>query len=137
MDHGQTPPEMTLRRATVQDLDSLVSLGLTAMPLDPQWNYRYPRREEFPVEHRACVKERWGRLFGDDPDGGEWVVLFVEYRRDDHFVGERPLPIAFSVWHFPSRQMVELPCNTFQPSGKHTYLFQSPPLVFRTREIGD
>ncbi|CAH0037033.1 unnamed protein product [Clonostachys rhizophaga] len=49
---------MTVRLGTSDDLDSLVDLGLEAMPMDPQWEYRYPHRFEYPDEHRICTRRR-------------------------------------------------------------------------------
>lgn len=91
---------MTVRLGTRDDLDSLVDLGLAAMPMDPQWDYRYPHRLEYPDEHRICTRERWERFFRPDPSGGRWVVLFIDYSNDS---SHSTKPISFSVWHFPSQ----------------------------------
>jgi hypothetical protein len=80
---------MTVRLGTRDDLDSLVDLGLAAMPMDPQWDYRYPHRLEYPDEHRICTRERWERFFRPDPSGGRWVVLFIDYSNDSVGVSDR------------------------------------------------
>ena len=39
---------MALRQATTDDLDTLRDIALAAMPMDPQWDYRFPRRMDYP-----------------------------------------------------------------------------------------
>ncbi|KAH6971212.1 hypothetical protein BKA56DRAFT_596028 [Ilyonectria sp. MPI-CAGE-AT-0026] len=121
---------MTVRPGTLDDLDVLVSLGLAAMPMDPQWDYRYPHRAEYPQEHRECTAQRWERFFHPDPSGGEWAVYLVDYLPQDRDADSdnnnnnnnnspeteteretekemdtgrelEPVTISFSVWHFP------------------------------------
>ncbi|VUC20929.1 unnamed protein product [Clonostachys rosea] len=115
MDIDQSPPEtqplsnpspgMTVRLGTCDDLDSLVDLGLAAMPMDPQWDYRYPHRLEYPDEHRVCIRQSWARFFRPDPGGGRRVVLFVDYKSNASSHSTKP--ISFSVSHFPSQTRQE------------------------------
>jgi hypothetical protein len=44
-----------LRDATMADLDDMTEIMCSAMPMTPAWNYRFPRRQEFP------------RIIGDVP----------------------------------------------------------------------
>ncbi|KAM5353676.1 hypothetical protein ACJ41O_000326 [Fusarium nematophilum] len=77
------PEGMTIRRATREDLDVLVNLGLAAMAMDPQWDYRYPHRHD--------------AFFYDDPNG-QWAVYLVDCRQTPD---SKPTTISFCVWDFP------------------------------------
>lgn len=118
---------MTVRPGTLDDPDVRVNLGLAAMSMDPQWDYRYPHRDAYPQEHRECTGQRWERFFHPDPSGGEWAVYLVDYLPKDRDADSNnnnnnspeteteretdketdtgrelePVTISFSVWHFP------------------------------------
>ena len=46
----------TLRVATADDLDDLKDIACGPSPIDPQWSYRFPRRNEFPENHWNCTR---------------------------------------------------------------------------------
>jgi hypothetical protein len=130
------PPGMTLRRGNMADLNTLVELGLAAMPMDPQWNYRHPHRAEYPDEHRDGTAERWQRFFKSDVYG-EWAVYLVDYQEQEDslpteqahqdeqaLVGDAARAISFSVWHFPPSHILESQYMQKEDSGE-----QSLPLT--------
>jgi ribosomal protein S18 acetylase RimI-like enzyme len=46
----------TLRPATPDDLDGILDVIHGSMPYDPEWNYRYAHKEEFPDDHARCTR---------------------------------------------------------------------------------
>lgn len=53
---------MHIRTATLRDVDALASIMCEAMPLDPQWDYRYSLRKKYPEDlygyTRLMIKSR-------------------------------------------------------------------------------
>lgn len=51
-----------VRPATLRDIDALATIMCEAMPMDRQWDYRYPQRKRFPEDHygytRLMMKSR-------------------------------------------------------------------------------
>lgn len=84
-----------VRTATEADLEVLVDIAVSAMPMDPQWPYRFPLREEYPEEHRAHTRVMFKGFF-DPPDASWEVVLAEKLGLED---ATRKEPIAMSVWN--------------------------------------
>lgn len=85
------PPPIVLRNGTLADLDCILDIGLAAMPMDPQWNYRFPHRQAFPQDQRDATRKRY-REFLENSDG-RWSVTVAEM-----FKGNSVTPVAFAVW---------------------------------------
>lgn len=87
-------PTVSIRRATVKDLDALVDIALKAMPSDPQWDWRFPYRFEFPDDTRLFTRMKY-EDFVRNTDG-EWLVMLAECRG----LKSRGAPqiIAFAIW---------------------------------------
>lgn len=84
----------TSRIAVPADIDELVDAVLLTMPADPQWDYRFPYRLQYPEEHRKYTKMLWEKFI--DPAYDDWVVQVVE----DKLPGaSKPVLVAFSVWN--------------------------------------
>lgn len=65
-----------VRQATRDDLGEIVDLVLAAMPLDPQWNYRYPRRLEYPEDQLRHTRLAYEATL--DAEDEDWRVMIVE-----------------------------------------------------------
>ncbi|KAF5675404.1 gnat family protein [Fusarium circinatum] len=48
--------EYSIREATLDGLDGIVDVVLVAMAHDPQWNYRFVHKDEFPDDHRKFTR---------------------------------------------------------------------------------
>lgn len=64
-----------------EDLDGVTEVIIQAMPDDPQWNYRFPKRREFPDDHRKYTKMLLQCFL--DPAFDDWAVMVVEDRQED------------------------------------------------------
>ena len=85
---------ISIRTATLSDLDNVVDVVRSAMPLDPQWNYRFEHGHQFPednVKYTRLLFEHFIR-----PDYDDWHVMAAESPGDEH---SHPSKIvAFAVW---------------------------------------
>lgn len=57
---------MELRQATPDDLDSMTDVMVSAFPMDPQWDYRFPYRLEYPEDHWRCTRRTLAKFFRKD-----------------------------------------------------------------------
>ncbi len=84
---------MAPRLGVPEDADELTQVMIKTMPLDPQWNYRFPLRHEYPEDH-----EKYTRMLLEyflDPAYDDWVVMVVE---DSLEPGDDKRIVAFGVW---------------------------------------
>ena len=84
----RTSPAIRIRRATIRDVDVMVNIALEAMPMDPQWNWRFPYWREFPEDIRFFTRRKYEEFLHDQ---GSWMIMLAEC--DDV---ERP--IAMAIW---------------------------------------
>src|ERR1700742_4884967 len=47
-----------IRRANLRDLDAVTEIALIAMPMDPQWAWRFPKRQMFPEDHLWQTRQK-------------------------------------------------------------------------------
>lgn len=90
---------ITIRDAVIEDLDQITEIGISSFPLDPQWNYRYPYREQHPKVHYDCCRQRWEEWLAASrtPD---CMILVVEGPSNENGLVKKVL--AFSIWKMPS-----------------------------------
>lgn len=74
-------------------MDAITNVILQAMPLDPQWDYRFPWRNEFPEDHYKYTRMLFEYFL--DPTYDDWLVMVVE---DSLEPGHDPQIVAFGVW---------------------------------------
>lgn len=91
-------PVVSIRPAGLADLDAMLEIGLAAMPLDPQWNWRFPHRSAFPEDHRKFTRSTYRDFL--ENKSGNWVVMLAEIavRGEPGSVS----PAAFAVWNLAS-----------------------------------
>jgi GNAT superfamily N-acetyltransferase len=105
---------MQLRTATNQDLDDLATIACAAFPADPQWNYRFPHRREFPKDNFKCTRETYKSMLKED---GVVVNVITIDKDDDH---QKHKPIALAVWELQYKKTssfleVGTSCGLLQP----------------------
>ncbi|KAM7200099.1 hypothetical protein V8F20_005520 [Naviculisporaceae sp. PSN 640] len=84
---------MTPRLGLPADVDAITNVIIQAMPLDPQWDYRFPWRHEFPEDHYKYTRMLFEYFL--DPSYDDWLVMVVE---DSFEPGDDPQIVAFGVW---------------------------------------
>jgi len=56
------------------DIDAVTNVFVRAMPLDPQWEYRFPLRDVYPEDHYKYSKMLIERFLKDD----DWSLIVTE-----------------------------------------------------------
>ncbi|KAK3318156.1 hypothetical protein B0H66DRAFT_575138 [Apodospora peruviana] len=84
---------MKPRLGLPSDLDAVTDVILSAMVLDPQWDYRFPWRLEYPDDHRKYTRMLIEYFLR--PDYDDWLVMVVEDLDEDD--GQYKV-VAFGVW---------------------------------------
>jgi len=97
--------DSTMRRATVEDLDDLTDIMCSAMPMDPQWDYRFPRRQEFPEDNRSCTRKMMESLVNDD-ENSHTVVRVITMPCGEE--GRRSKAVAVAVWRLQFFNVLDL-----------------------------
>lgn len=90
---------ITVREAVLEDLDQITKIGISAFPLDPQWNYRYPYREQHPQVHYDCCKQRWAEWLAASQTPDCMILVAELPSNEDSSVTAVQ---AFSIWKMPS-----------------------------------
>ncbi|KAF2803349.1 uncharacterized protein BDZ99DRAFT_482196 [Mytilinidion resinicola] len=88
----QPSPRLSLRRASVADLEAMLEIALAALPMDPQWDYRFPHRRAYPSDTRKYTRMRYREFLEDQNE--RWVVMLAEHRPAQ----DSREPVAFAVW---------------------------------------
>ncbi|OCK79234.1 hypothetical protein K432DRAFT_383259 [Lepidopterella palustris CBS 459.81] len=88
------PSQISVRQGSLADLESMLEIGLAALPMDPQWNYRFPYRCIYPNETRKFTRLRF-QEFLENKDG-RWRVMLAEGEDAQGPIQTRLM--AFAVW---------------------------------------
>src|ERR1700759_4208742 len=86
-------PRFTMRKATIDDLDVMVEIALTTMPMDPQWDWRFPYRFQFPEDTRLFTRAKYEEMLVDASN--QWLVMLAEHK--NHTTG-KPTAAAMAIW---------------------------------------
>ncbi|KAA6413004.1 MAG: hypothetical protein FRX48_02747 [Lasallia pustulata] len=86
---------MELRTATADDLDSLADIACAAFPMDPQWDYRFPRRREYPQDHWTCTRAIYNGFLTDSGDANYLVKVITSKSNEDDSIVK---PVALAIW---------------------------------------
>jgi len=91
MGGGEFPPDkrLTVRKATLADLDDITTVAQAGFPDDPEFNYRFPLRHEYPEDNRHWVRQEY-REYLEQPD--KYAVVVITAEDNDN------RPVALSVW---------------------------------------
>ncbi len=84
---------MNIRQATVKDLDVLTNIQMAAFPMDPQWDYRFPRWAQFPEDTREHTNVLFSSFLEDTHD--RFRVMLAEIDTNEQKTMQ---PIAHAVW---------------------------------------
>ena len=86
---------MELRTATMDDLDSLTDIHCAAFSEDPQTEYLYTHRREYPQDYWRCTREMFKNLLTDSREDHYLVkVITARSNEDDSIVK----PVALAAW---------------------------------------
>jgi hypothetical protein len=80
---------LTVRKATLADLDAITTVAQEGFPDDPEFDYRFPYRHQYPEDNRRWVREEY-REYLEQPE--KYAVVVVTAKDNDD------KPVALSVW---------------------------------------
>ncbi|KAI4944790.1 hypothetical protein J4E91_008477 [Alternaria rosae] len=86
--------EVIFRTATPHDVDSIVSVVLEAMPFDPQFDYRFVYKKQFPEDHYKYTRMLYEEFIS--PTNDDWFVMVAEVPGSP--VSEPATTVGFAVW---------------------------------------
>jgi len=107
---------MRPRLGVPSDADALTEVIIRTMPLDPQWDYRFPYRHEFPEDHYKYTKMLFEYFL--DPAFDDWLVMVVE---DSLEPGGELSIVAFGVWDVSYRNK-RIHGPSYKPQDRKSYL---------------
>ncbi|KAK0721966.1 hypothetical protein B0T26DRAFT_739299 [Lasiosphaeria miniovina] len=84
---------MRPRLGLMSDVDAITNVIIKAMPLDPQWDYRFPLRYEYPDDHYKYTRMLFELFL--DPTHNDWCVMVVEDALEPDC---ETMIVAFGVW---------------------------------------
>jgi hypothetical protein len=99
---------MTLRQATAKDIDALRDIALAAMPMDPQWDYRFPRRKDYPQDTSYWTRRQYEDYLDSTKPKYCTMVIAVDVDGDE-CNPPTSKPVALAVWDItfmPERDLV-------------------------------
>lgn len=88
---GYYPPDgrLVLRAATPEDLEDIATVAQEGFPDDPEFNYRFPYRDEYPGDNRKWILQEY-KEYLEQPD--KYAVNIVTASDNDDRA------VALSVW---------------------------------------
>lgn len=92
-----------MRVTTADDLDDLADLACATFPLDPQWDYRFPRRKEYPKDHWNCTRSMY-RTYMETP-GNIINIITIPTEKDGELVQQA---VALAVWELPDERRKDI-----------------------------
>ncbi|KAH7039722.1 acyl-CoA N-acyltransferase [Microdochium trichocladiopsis] len=100
--HGNS--DLRLRAATAADLDDIVRIVKAGFPDDPEWDYRYPYRDEYPEDYDYWMRREYGDYLAQTDKFAVVVATLPELAAassPSEQIGEcgtRDVPVAVAVW---------------------------------------
>ena len=87
---------LVIRPAQESDLDCMTDICTEAFPLDPQWNYRFPYRLQFPKDHYEYTRMYYADALADSTSHKVMVA-----KMEDLPGSVKSRVIALSLWRMP------------------------------------
>jgi hypothetical protein len=84
---------MKPRLGVPSDLEAVTSAVIRTMPLDPQWDYRFPYRHQYPADHYKFTRMLFEYFL--DPSFDDWLVMVAE---DSLAPGDSISVVSFGVF---------------------------------------
>ncbi|KAK6212665.1 hypothetical protein LQW54_005087 [Pestalotiopsis sp. IQ-011] len=93
---------ITVKLATIDDLDDLTRIAQAGFPDDPEFDYRFPYRKQFPDDNWDWTKQEY-KEYLKQPN--KYSVLLAtlppieeEDKREQKLERSRPISVALAVW---------------------------------------
>ncbi|KAL4722077.1 hypothetical protein ACLX1H_010847 [Fusarium chlamydosporum] len=97
---------LTIRRATIDDLNDITWIVANSLPDDPATDYRFPYRDKYPDDFWKWSKEEYAEYF-ERPDKFYVMVVTAPVEDDGEIILQ---PVSVGVWDL-------IVTSDFAPSG--------------------
>ena len=93
MGGGEHSPDerLTLRRATMEDLDDVLEVVHGALSLDPKFNYRMPYRDQYPEDNHKWLRLEYTEYLAQPEKYALMMMTASDYNDK---------PIAICIWDY-------------------------------------
>ena len=88
---------MSIRQADMTDLDAMVDVGLAALPMNPQWDYRLRYRKQYPEDTHKFTRKQFKMFLENEPRTFQVMVAELPSREDSSI----SKVAAFAAWWLP------------------------------------
>ncbi|GAB1319222.1 N-acetyltransferase domain-containing protein [Madurella fahalii] len=85
---------MSPRLGLPSDIEAVTNAVIRTMPLDPQWEYRFPYRHQYPEDHYKYTRMLFEYFL--DPSYDDWLVMVAE---DNLEPGSTASVVSFGVFN--------------------------------------
>ena len=85
---------LSLRAATMADLDDITKVAQAGFPDDPEWNYRFPYREEYPKDNWKWTRREYEEYLAQ-PDKYAVILVTALVEKEGQFMQKTA---AIAVW---------------------------------------
>ncbi|KXX81484.1 hypothetical protein MMYC01_201720, partial [Madurella mycetomatis] len=85
---------MSPRLGLPSDIEAVTDAVIRTMPLDPQWDYRFPYRHQYPADHYKYTRMLFEYFL--DPSYDDWLVMVAE---DSLEPGSTTSVVSFGVFN--------------------------------------
>ena len=86
---------LSIRLAKAEDLDDLTDVAQISFPDDPEFDYRFPYRQDFPDDHRKWIRCEYEGYLAQ-PDKFAVLVVTVAVQSEEMYTTDKI--IALAVW---------------------------------------
>lgn len=88
--------KITIRTATIADLDAIVKIAIDVIPQEPQVLYQYPYTDRFPEDCYRCTTEEIKEFLANKSPVSDILVMVAEI--EDELSPTGKTIIAHMVW---------------------------------------
>ena len=92
---------MSIRKADMTDV------GLTASPMDPQWDYRLRYRKQYPEDTHRFTRKRFKMFLENEPENWQVMVAGLPSREDSSI----SKVAAFAAWQLSPVDQMMIPLS--------------------------
>jgi hypothetical protein len=86
---------LELRFATKADLDDITDVARSGFPDDPEFDYRFPHRHEFPEDNRKWIRREYEQYL-EQPEKFATLIVTATVVSDEGVTRDRAISVG--VW---------------------------------------
>ena len=93
--HAPEPDgKFTLRKANKSDLEDITTVAQAGFPDDPEFDYRFPKRDKYPEDNRKWIRREY-QAYLEQPEKFTVMIITTPVEKDGQVASRA---IALAVW---------------------------------------